>query len=183
MISKTEARKQVVEAQLALQVAKDNLAFAGMSRPEKRVAVAKDVLKWIELGKLNPKQMTYLVSDAGMQSCTACALGATFACLTVKTNDLANQKEAVGAIGSSNHLYWNDDDAMRTKLREVFTPQQVANIESAFEGDEFTCDNDTGGYAMPTRKAVEFNAGITDAAERLTRIMKNIIRNGGEFRP
>ena len=67
---------------------------------------------------------------------------------------------------------WSDE--ITAYLRRFFSEKQLQKIETAFEGDA----DFHGG-----RAAANFNDNVSDPAKRLARIMRNIIDNGGEFRP
>ena len=189
---------QEVLAKMNLAAAEANLAFSRMSAAEKRVAIAKDVIKWLNTGALVAKPGKYLSvtksDNSGLKECKACALGAVFACAidrspSVKTT--AAEWFNPGEVQGDEHYYGNAH-GMRTALKPYFTEEQLITIENAFEkqvispleGDRF--DQYTGYHHAEnstTIKAVKYNRGIRSGKERLTRIMRNIIRNGGEFRP
>jgi hypothetical protein len=178
-----------------------NAKFAALGAAKKRVAIARDVLKWIGTGKLVPTAGTYLSSrvynpeqgyyaderrdetrvDGG--KCSACALGALFAC----------KVEQVGGI----HDFWQvrTHAKLHDGLSDYFSAEQLWAIESAFEQSFFFPDT----YSSPWRtgyvgdekqeyayKCVQFCENLPDRyndAVRMRAIMKNIIRNKGTFVP
>ncbi len=174
-ISKAELRLN--EAAQALD--RSNQEFNALSPAARRVAIARDVLKWLEVGKIRAKTGTYLSSydikndrytnkeddrvDGG--SCTVCALGAVFACTV----------ERIG--GLKDFWSYRDAESIRRELGDHFDDEQLRLIETAFEQGDFT--RTTPDYVIG--QAIEFATGRPE--ERLVAIMKNIISNKGEFCP
>lgn len=191
------AKSALLTAKENLRAAEANLAFARSSAANKRVAIAKDVIAWLNTKKIRATPGEYLAVTkgvenpdgdmVGVQQCNACALGAVFACAVdrVKTIDLT------AALDGWSGTY--DDNSMRSMLKPYFTTEQLVMIENAFErriveplnGDEPNYGDGPEYLVGNPRsiKALNFNKGVRSPKERLTRIMKNIIRNGGEFRP
>lgn len=167
-LTKNQAQKDIKAAQQQLKIAKKNLAFASLSNAEKRVQIAKDVLAQLALKKLIPEQGTYVESSNG-ESCTACALGALFACTAVRVGNKELIEEA------SN--YWGFDQ-IREQLTPLFSEQQLGKIECAFEG--WGAD-DSEEYGSLMTEA--YNDGISSPRVRMERIMRNIIANNGTFVP
>jgi hypothetical protein len=171
-----------VIARQQIRIQKDNAIFALLTPAEKRVFIARDVLKWLELGKLKALKGHYLEFDAatsakdlaGDATCEACALGAVFACAAVRV-DTINLQDDYGGLPLPYE--------MRGALGGFFDDNELMNIENAFEGE-----NINQRHAFSDRKAYSaaartFNAGIRNANKRMERIMKNIIRNKGTFKP
>lgn len=158
--------------------------FDLMTKAEQRVQIAKDVLKWLRAGKLEPKHMTYInvpTSDAlavGEQvqsflerndSCRVCALGATFCAVVLRDNDIT-MGQLFGLDGKANA-----QARMLEYLSKYFPQSELAAIENAFES---FC-----GYGRRGGKYFHGNESLRgQPRKRLTIIMKNIIRNGGTFR-
>lgn len=185
------AKAEVARAKANLAAALANVEFARMTASEKRVAIAKDVIAWLNTGKIKASPGTYLevtkaVSDeatgdtVGIQKCNACALGAVFACAVEKvpTINLADAEE------------WGNEYApekMQELLSPYFSTEQLYTIENAFERAVVSGLEGDNEYEQEwcdlTKRALAFNKGVRSKKERLVRIMKNIIRNGGEFRP
>jgi hypothetical protein len=184
MMTKQEAKAQVRKAKAALETAKWNLYFAGLTKAEKRVAIAKDVLAQLKLGTIKSTPGTYTSitrtdDDGQIQKCEACALGALFACATVR--------EVVedGRDTMENESSWE----MREKLAPYFSADQLGAIENAYERgaivyaeEIFGLDNQTTAF-VESDAVLNFNKGIRNKRERMERIMKNIIRNNGTFIP
>lgn len=203
-------------------VRKRNARFAAMTPAQQRVTIAKDVLDWLEIGKITARPGTYMRFDVMApaeveddyawrrtteaqdvlvqpgQSCTACALGSIFAC-TVGRADNIKVRDFQYAGQDDQHAY----------LAPYFSQRQLWLIESAFERSVFGCwdNNEYEDVAMP---AVTFGERhvvrgwyddpdtvserpdgeifeyptVADASRgRMEAIMKNIIANGGEFKP
>lgn len=154
-----------------LTVAQRNAAFEKLSPAGKRVQIARDVLERLKLGKLNAARGVYLMaSDTSRlnRECTACALGAVFACAAVK--GVVDRKK-----GMFDNMY--DAESMRRALVGHFDLDQLHHIETAFEGQQINLE------APVSSEARRFNSGINDNSERMARIMRNIIHHRGTFRP
>ena len=164
--------------------------FERLSKKQRRIAVAKDVLRWLKLGRMTAKRRTYLRANTltpegkiNGYNCQACALGGLFACAV-------EQKKGFSLLGLSNG-YGNDygtQDQMHKALSGFFTRDELMNIENAFEGR--TSDgwlvNGQGDYDDEdnfSKAAATFNAGVPSAKKRMQRIMRNIVRNNGRFVP
>lgn len=146
--------------------------FDVMTAAEKRVAIAKDVLKQLKAKRLHARRRLYLKRPRSLRNelwinspyrnrpledvlakipkCEACAIGSMFVCAVERFNELGTAD--VGTYISS----WN----MRSYLRRFFNGETLGQIEAAFETDE-----------------------NGDPADTLRRIMLNISRNGGKFIP
>jgi hypothetical protein len=171
--------------QLNNNIQQDNEAFNKLSKSEKRVQIAKDVLDRIEIKQLTLKQGKILnlidfrsyeydvslkeVLNTQKVECTVCAKGGLFMGYVGRTNDFQ--------VGSMD-----GDPSMTTsemfKLRELFTQKQLNTIEYVFEGSpyegRFTTREATRAVAM-CRK-------YNDSTERMQAICENIIRNKGAFK-
>jgi hypothetical protein len=186
-----------------------NNKFNRATPAERRVIVAKDVLMWLNSGKLTPGH-TYLglrahagqafsfdlrdvgLQDAGVKKvngydCQACARGALFA--VVVERDVAPS-----IMAPFSKQYVADGPAeMRGALEEAgFEGPQVALIECAYEGSSAfipgtpsqVCTEAAKTYGYDAvEKAHEWRRRITDDSERMRAIMQNIIANGGTFVP
>lgn len=162
-----------------------------LTKAQRRVAIAKDVLKWIPKSnirrgsyitgslpsELTPKpkeQLQKYIRDMTSR-CSVCALGA---CMLshVRLFD----KLTVGEFGA---IEGNVVDAMRCDttavLSEVFEREQLAMIECAFEGYDHSCALNW----KDARECESFAANVSDSKDKLRMIMKNIIKNDGAFVP
>ncbi len=174
-ISKAELRLN--EAAQALD--RSNQEFLALAPADRRVLIAKDVLKWLRAGKIRAETGTYLEGydpvtgkstekepdrvDGG--SCTVCALGAVFACTV----------ERIG--GLEGFWSYRSADSIRGELGDHFDGEQLRLIETAFEQNDFTLDSSV----VVVSAAIHFATG--GPRKRLVAIMKNIIENGGTFCP
>ena len=149
-------------------IAKRNAEFANMTKMEKRVALAKDVLDQLELRKFIPTPGTYINSfvvgyeDQERQTpiiaetCNVCALGA----LTVSLidgdafNEYGNNQVSCHDVLSKNNL-WNREESY--EIENVF--------ENTYQYKDIARRND---YVEPE--------------VRMKEIMLNIVRNNGEFK-
>lgn len=154
-----------------------NALFKKLDPARKRIAIARDVLKWLRIDKIVATQGTYLYpSDKRMQDvedspvvngdrCGACALGAVFACYAER-------------IGGVDELWWKTSEEMRDILAPFFDLEQLQLIEAAFER--------RAGFAAQSPdkyKAVKFGANFLSDKARMAGIMENIIANKGTFVP
>jgi hypothetical protein len=196
-----------------------------LTKNERRVAIARDVLFQIRAEKINPESGVWLESDDpllldvkvpiaahkepwqrtvkeekqvkevraevmptqirdhDLAPCNACALGAMFYSYIQKENhvkvaDLLDEPGSPLLVGS----YYS----FREKLLKVFTEDQMALIENAFEqGQGGLMDHEGKGRQWElTRLAAEiFGQRYYKDDERLKQIMRNIIRNDGQFVP
>jgi hypothetical protein len=169
-------------AELNKRIRRDNKAFAKMTPAQKRVAIAKDVIKHLNTKKLTARAGTYLISydmdfgDNGrrqvstalkkVEDCEVCAIGAAFLCSVKKLNSVT-ASELFGADAVERlHL---DDDPMRRYLKATgaFTSNQLTVIERVFEG---------------WQEYYGFNKGVIEDDERLRRTMQFIIDNNGSVK-
>jgi hypothetical protein len=175
------------------QITELNKTFASLNEAERRVLIAEDVLKQIEVGAYRPLKGFYIndftVTRVNTRTksiqklfddieCQCCALGA---CLLSTTK-------------YKNKLVVDDVIELRSKsgawklLKDVFTSKQLLMIEYAFEGrfggDRVGEDCFKDELSFPEEKeCVEFGRNYVNSRPRLIAIMKNIIENKGEFIP
>lgn len=175
-----------------------NKAFWKKKPSQQRVEVAKDVLKQLELKFLKAERQTYFavsglkkdienpsdkldqVFDQVFKSrgkCNVCGIGACFVSMVKLGNSIATKQVGInGYIENGDSI---DDDDMRKLLENVFSEDQLSLIECAFE-------RDLGfGYApmLDQEAAKSFGEKYKHDSTRLKAIMKNIIKNKGEFIP
>lgn len=153
------------------------------TKAQQRVAIAKDALKWIEAGALEPESGTYCqaqknpttgsnngsgggggtqLRDVVLGKCHVCAIGALFLAKAVHYD-----KVTVRDFWSGN--YWDT-------LKQHFSQAQLDLVEAFFEGWQ-----DDLKYGIVG--ALAFRSRHQDDTERLTLILQNIINNRGTFRP
>lgn len=178
------------------------------TKGEARVAIAKDVIQWMDTKKMLVANAGYLYSSSDLFSfkdvgenadlrsklqgkeCRVCALGAVF----LTTVDRFN-KVGCGDISVEPNPYFPEKDytinhlrrnSLTKYLKRYFTPLQMGMIESAFECSEYY-----DGLSTSAQRAVikAMNYGINlhnngvDPEGKLRSIMKNIITNKGTFKP
>ena len=156
-------------------------AFYRQTKAQKRVTIAKDVLKWLDTKKVRASPGVYLDVYDGKElvtegdtvngyKCEACALGAIFAC----TVERAKAARSGGFNVSSGH--------MRSRLGPYFERDQLAAIENAFEQTSVIPTEASTGTWSPQYEGADFSAD-SSPTRRMRAIMKNIIRNNGTFIP
>jgi len=129
--------------------------FDRMTKPQQRVAIAKDVIKQIHAGIIEASKGFYLkkVEHCGRpapgEPCRACAVGALF----VAKYNLSNGRW-IKDTDSFNYSNW---------LYPYFSNKQTSNIEHAFEYTWFD--------------------EIPNHEDRMIMIMQNIIDHDGTFLP
>lgn len=164
-----------------------------MLKHEKAVAIAKDVLKQIKAKKIKTTAFDYVVSgyedcwaentyEGNAQkhineitsTCHVCALGACMLSYIRKFDGV--DMSDITRLGEEINI---DRDYIVSKLKTAFSLRQLDLIELAFQYEDDIFDD------MPKdeREALEFVEGVYDETERLTLIMKNIIKNKGVFKP
>jgi len=171
-----------------------------LTKAEKRVAIAKDVLKYVGKGKFEARGGVYYRaielsnefdslsgydSDKPVElqkilqkatSCTVCAKGALLFADILKKNECKMSEFELGDKEEQNFI--------AERLTKDWTIKQLGLIESAFE--------ENGQYAIE----VGYSAKMADRVEQyredkrvdddesaLISIMKNIIKNKGTFKP
>lgn len=174
------------------------ITLEGKTREEKKVIVAQDVIanilsgiyrattgSYIENMRLNDDEVNnkeWSVRDnwSSIRSCAVCGVGACLISITkfnnkLSFNELPQQKSEF-------------TDKSLQLLSEIFTPEELAIIEVAFEGswepsihnigrDLLHADVDTGKVA----NAMKFYQGSNQySRERMIAIMQQIIDNNGE---
>jgi hypothetical protein len=165
-----------------------NKRFDKLPAAVRRVKIAQDVLKLLDVRKLKAAHC-YFSPDFGlralpvdywdstkslqemlpkMESCSVCAKGA----LLVAAADLRNQ---VTITQSHTEIYWGDGSVSLSKaLGGAFSPEQLGNIEKAYEN--FCNPTSTVPYRLKSYLG-------ESSQDRLRAIMANIIKNKGSFRP
>jgi hypothetical protein len=176
------------------QLKRGETAFWKSTAAQRRVLIAKDVLKQIASKRLVPTTGVYTrgrlkskpdASDsvstigareaiAAMPKCTACAVGSVLV-----SGALLGNRCTLGDLGQG---YTNTENLSldREHAARYFTISQLDLMEVAFEGDEL-------GWLKISDKQLAMarafhNKHGTDK-ECLIAIMKNVIRNEGTFKP
>jgi hypothetical protein len=159
------------------RIAMPKKTFAKMTKSEKAIAIAKDVLKQLNARKYTATPGTYVyaktsrkpppaIGIADMKTCKVCALGAC----VVSAARLGGTRvfnEVIRVDPTSTGYEFASNDTF-ISLRKYFTEFEAEAMESAFERYKWN----TGGTM--------FRFG-TSAKDRLRRIMQNVIDNKGHF--
>lgn len=154
-----------------------------LSAAGRRVRIAKDVIKLLKSKHIEATHGTYIAlgrsggeypdplkqldqvieQNKGRSNCQVCAIGALLV-----ADVMLRDKMMVKDIGSGSGL--------KQRLRRHFGLGQLGLIESAFEGSMM-------GYSHDCYKAIDFGRQHKRGLNRLKAIMRNIIRNRGNFKP
>ncbi len=193
------------------KVEKVNAIFQAMTPAEKRVAIAKDVLKHLEAKKIKPTSGTYvnpdlsnktlknkfsgrMIKDVQLQevysnvnSCKVCALGAMFFCAVKVANNLNIQQ------------HWQTSVSTKILNREVentiyYKDMGYSQSESVFKYMKrfFTkhqldlIETAFERFCLKSNntnvlKAIEMFKPEVSLHNRMKAIMQNIIKNKGTF--
>lgn len=151
------------------------LKFDHLSKAEQRVVIAKDLIKRLDAHKFVARHGTYFsvplrpqdIKDVTAEirtilegkKCKGCQIGGMFLCAVDRYNKLT--------LDDVDYLEDNEN-AMRWYLTQWFSPEQLLEVEAAFEGWE--------GHGLDYG---DWKAG--QPAERMRAIARNIIRNKGSF--
>lgn len=153
------------------------------TKSQKRILIAKDVLKWIKQGKLTagsgyfknqselygPNQEN-LDEQANailptIPTCQVCAIGGLMYATAMRFNDITVEQFTRNLHSGSPYL------------AKFFTPAQLRIIEICLE-----LWKNEGASTPKTVAWVDANCN-TPRLDRLKKIMRNIIRNKGTFKP
>lgn len=174
--------------------------FEALSKEEKKVLVAKDVLAQIKAGKYIANKGEYvkiyntpieLSKDIKknfnkIEKCYVCGIGACLMSITRFANKLTFEDVGI----RFNDYCCNEDvgisqNKIKSLLTSVFTEEEIATIESLFEGGNTAYAEHNLGLNRRTREAIKYNyeytLGDLQPKERLIYIMKNIIANKGKL--
>ena len=185
--------KKLTKKQLKIQ--KRNADFAKLSKAEKRVAIAKDVLAQIAAGKYVAEAGVYVETqipvtqqDSDKQvcdliegkECHVCALGSVFVS-AVKFAD----KLTVGDVEEFPYVYDEDDPVNLNPfqsgyLTQFFSRGQLGLMECCFERGPA---GDFSGAVDDMELPEQWGSSFEDDRDRLVAIMENVVRNGGTFKP
>lgn len=157
------------------------VAFEDLSAPEKRVAIARDVIARVEAQKIRPYP-GYFIAPASkykeaaganyFEECEACAVGALLLACAPRL------KISSSFLTTATNTDWGRRIIHKT-LEPYFSSSQLDEIEAAFEGKSGYAVNYTGRVY----DASMLFGSSTSPRERLVSIMNNIIANNGEFNP
>lgn len=165
-----------------------------MTKPEKAIAVAKDVLK--RLGKLTVKTGDYLSfentnipKEGNAQNyineiesnCRVCALGA---CLLsqIRLYDKINL-DLFESECNDRYIPLEDIRKIFNHLSKIFSKKTICLIEQAFESIGDVCLTDSLSTSDKDIKMAQKYKKYKNDKNRLKAIMKNVIKNKGQFIP
>lgn len=188
-----------------------NKWFAALTPQEQRIAIAKDVILQLELGKFEASSGTYFelvakselydgddlqkVIENRTESCSVCAIGAVFASKVRLGNNVVISKWDINEteVGLSS-------SCLLEATENIFSEKQMRLMEFAFEGDDINYifyTNNLGLSDFESKK--EYNKAYKelerinkacesfyknyeyDNSKRMVAIMQNVITNNGEF--
>ncbi len=185
--------------------------FDRLSGAGKRVMVAKDVIRSLQLKKLIATMGTYgsynnnypytkqgepaknftklktvMAKDTEelgdvlkrqLRRCEACAVGSLFVSTVLRADKLGVEKAYGCSYSGSTQRIGNSPnvDTLKAYLLGFFTQGQLNLIEIAFEG--WDIEEDEPGPAKA------FGEKYKTPHSRMIAIMRNIVKNKGEFRP
>lgn len=216
-MAKTSVSKSPVARKPVKKAAK---TFKEMTKSEKRVAIARDVLLQLRTNKYVPKLGVWVSSEEDLirpgdenkqlqevlkgKVCQVCAVGSVFVSAVRLFNRL-KCKDAVERfrLNSNGTIYGVVNevgfDEAEVYLDRFFSDHQIVLMEIAFEkgngrycfsASSFEYALRSGGYDETYLRAryhrycaLKFGLQYKSNTDRMKAIMKNIIRNKGEFRP
>ncbi len=189
----TDVSKAAVEG---LKHLRKPIDLKSMSKADARVAIAKDVLAALDAKKITASRGTYGVLDLknpvrgfavgvreilpDLKSCHVCALGAAAIALVGRENYLT-----VNAYLGTTEIHL-DDCRYRSLLREYFSGEQLAMIESAFESINSAYKENISYQNEGILQSVYYSKHIPDGSVSsvcMRAIFQNIIDNNGTFVP
>lgn len=178
----------------AQEIEASNEAFNKMSKAEKRVQIARDCLKRIQLNQFNIHtgvtcwidnnydrnisnvSVKEILSKKRIPTCEVCAKGGLFLSYVGRVNDFT-----FGEIQNASSLHSTE----MKKLREIFEDIQLEAIETAFEISIISyqyIDEDDIDFITSCAN-YRSRAELSEDVEAMISICKNIIKNNGEFVP
>lgn len=195
----TVTKKQKSLKVLAEIILAKNEAFNSMSKTKKRIAIAQDVIDMLNTKKIIANSGKYILGldhvdqDIDAQQlmlknkfpqCDTCAWGACVLAIAHLGDSLT--------VGDLNEMQEDPDYAykVKNKVLSIFTPEQVAMIEAAFEKTETYLAfggsvNNSSNYVedINLNSSSEFGRSFNTDDERLRAIMQNIVDHKGTFQP
>ena len=199
---------RLVTEYLKNEAKKKAAIFKAASPEQKRVLIAKDVIAQVKAKKYVPKRGTWqqvvmkgfdyrddhddkanerslqlaLIGDE-VGTCECCALGSMFLSCTLFNNKVTVEQANDTNTGGVIHNRLKHENG----LNRFFTNKQLVLIEIAFElgygafRDEIPYK--FGVSATLENKAINFGFRYDNEDARLLAIMRNIVKNNGEFKP
>jgi len=187
---------QTNDREMAIKVATDVIDSISILRNVSRATgyVTSDETTYGIIRLLATKETSNEQAQLLKKTCTVCALGACFLSLVSIDN-----KFTFPTQGSDTWMYFGNGFLSKSmeRLMDVFTPEQMALMENAFECS-YASYAQSNGYSYSfspdhqekRNRAIEFGGNFTylkygdDVGRlRLRAIMENVIQNNGEFIP
>lgn len=177
------------------KIRRNNDKFLNMSKDEKKVEIAKDVLARLEIGNIEARQGCFFdfykkkVIKKDLKSvinhpetvCEVCAKGSFFLALVGRTNDFKTTQVTRGAADNSKNSPTHE------KLQEIFTLKELDEIETFFEGESYLkIVNDKTWHKLFVYRdnvidTLRDKTPELDVTVLLKEICYNIIANKGKF--
>ena len=160
------------------KIQKTNEIFNNSTPEQKRVMIAQDCIRRIELGLLLPKKSRIITvpnwqnvnqENVNNLECEVCAKGGLLASYIGRVNN----------FDVNTFITNGESNVAHKKLFEIFTLEQLAIIEFAFEGEKFIDSVNISGKL--SAKLIMFYKNYETDEKRLIAIYENIIENNGDF--
>jgi hypothetical protein len=160
------------------RIEKTNELFNNSTPEQQRVMIAQDCINRIKIQLLKPQVSRIIrlpdwanVNKENVNSitCEVCAKGGL----------LASYVGRVNSFNEPSCIPNNENNPAHNKLLEIFTLEQLAIIEYAFEGTKYIHSIDVPNSLG--EKLKEFYQSYNNDEKRLIAICKNIIKNNGDF--
>lgn len=191
--------KRTVQKSSSCSVAPKGKSWEQMSRKQRRIAVAEDVIANIYAKRLRVRTGSYVNPDSSYnldallefgftneqimeklkEKCTVCAKGALMICKVAKFNNFDLMGEDINN--------WDGNKTIEV-LDDAFDKEELDQIEAAFEGnpeyldecDDYLDDDDEDRF---DKDYGHWRRNFPDAEDRLLAIAQNIVDNDGTFKP
>lgn len=177
-------------------IEEQNEEFKNASPAEKRVIIAKDCIERIKLNQILPDRGCLIEYDdleegsiknqlekGNIINCQACAKGGLFLSYIGRVNNFDRKDFTQSWQDGYNKL----ESSESIKLLELFEPEQLILIETAFEGYQVINDDPNEEDFVDLTDLIRnespmfYRYAYPDDMDRLIQICQNIIRNKGTF--
>lgn len=196
----SSGKKLTAEQKAARALKASRTKFEALSKAEKRVAIAKDVIAQVKAKQMKaatgygyvafdsavtakPDQCLYEVVDKNRKDCFVCGIGALF-CSALKLKnkfDVADLGYHSYEESGSVEIDEISHGTVAKYMKPWFSELQLDLVETAFEGYTTGLVWDMDGDTAERISSFCGNEGDADA--RLVAIMQNIVDNNGTFKP
>jgi hypothetical protein len=177
-MSKTTPKKRKTKADMRVEIAKDVLKQLGEGRIEAtdtkycRLSAPVFEMAGTDRGHSELRSLITNYEKKSPVTCEACAIGSLFMSAVMRHNDCTIKNATWSSLASG---------VLRDYLSKWFSKSQMWLIESAFQGSPYgTVDHESDLYERCAKIHYKYEY---DTDKRLAAIMRNIIRNGGTFKP